>query len=120
MLKFIILSENRDNDIYKGESGLSVYLDIYGNRFLLDTGYSSLFLENATKLGLDIDNLDLVVFTHGHSDHTNGIAYLSPGKKIIMHPEGFKERYSKRKKEYVGFPMTLEELKEKHNVLLTK
>ena len=120
MIKFTILSENRDNDIYKGESGLSVYLEINGNRFLLDTGYSSLFLENAAKLGIDVDNLDMVVFTHGHSDHTNGVAHLSPGKKIIIHPEGFKERYSKRKKEYVGFPMSLEELKEKHDVLLSR
>ncbi len=120
MFKFIILSENRDNDIFKGEGGLSIYLEVNGNRFLLDTGYSSLFLDNASKLGIDVDNLDLVVFTHGHSDHTNGVTYLSPGKKIIIHPEGFKGRYSKRKKEYVGFPVTLDELKEKHDVLLTR
>lgn len=37
-----------------------------------------------------------------------------------MHPKAFKERYSKRKKEYAGFPMTKEELEAKHNVVLTK
>lgn len=119
-MKFIILSENRDNGCFLGEGGLSIYLEVNGNRFLLDTGYSNLFLENAQKLNIDVDSVDTVILTHGHADHTNGVAYLKPDKTIIMHPEGFKERYSKRKKEYAGFPMTKEELEAKHNVVLTK
>lgn len=119
-MRFIILSENRDNGCFLGEGGLSICLEINDNRFLLDTGYSSLFLENAKKLNIDIDSIDTIVLTHGHSDHTNGVEYLKPGKTIIMHPKGFKERYSKRKKEYVGFPMTESELRERHDVKLTK
>lgn len=119
-MTFIILSENRDNGCFLGEGGLSIYLEVNGNSFLLDTGYSSLFLENSKKLNIDIDAVDTVVLTHGHSDHTNGVPFLSSGKNIIMHPAGFKERYSKRKKVFVGFPMSELELREKHNLLLTR
>lgn len=119
-MNFTILSENRENDCFLGEGGLSIYLEVNGHNFLLDTGYSSLFLDNARKLNIDVDAIDIVVLTHGHSDHTNGVPYLKSGKTIIMHPAGFKVRYSKRKKVFVGFPMSEEELRAKHNVLLTK
>lgn len=119
-MNFTILSENRGNDCFLGEGGLSVYIEVNGHIFLLDTGYSSLFLENASKLNIDVDAIDTVVLTHGHSDHTNGVPYLKAGKTIIMHPAAFKERYSTRKKVFVGFPMSEEELRAKHNVLLTK
>lgn len=119
MLNFTILSENRSNGIFEGESGLSIYIEYNNQRFLLDTGYSSLFLENAKKLNINLDAIQTVVLTHGHSDHTNGVPYLNPGKKIIMHPQGFKERYSMRKKEYVGFPMTEDALRKLHSVTLT-
>lgn len=119
-MNFTILSENRGNDCFLGEGGLSVYIEVNGHIFLLDTGYSSLFLENASKLNIDVDAIDTVVLTHGHSDHTNGVPYLKAGKTIIMHPAAFKERYSTRKKVFVGFPMSEEELSAKHNVLLTK
>lgn len=119
-MKFVILSENRDNGDFTGEGGLSIYLEVNGKRFLLDTGYSSLFLENARKLNIDIDTIETVVLTHGHSDHTNGVPYLNSGKRIIMHPDAFKERYSKRKKVFVGFPMKEEDLKKKHDVMLSR
>lgn len=119
-MNFTVLSENRDNGCFLGESGLSIYLEVNENNFLLDTGYSSLFLDNARKLNIDVDAIDTVVLTHGHSDHTNGVPYLKNGKTIIMHPEGFKERYSKRKKVFVGFSMAEKELREKHRVLLTR
>ena len=120
MLEFVILSENRDGNLCEGESGLSIYVKYNDNCFLFDTGYSSLFKSNAQKLNIDISNVSTVVLSHGHSDHTNGIPYLEHGKTIIIHPEGFKERYSIRKKEYAGFPMSINEVKEKHNLILSK
>lgn len=122
MIKFTVLSENRANEELglNGESGLSVLIEVNGKQFLLDTGYSDLFLQNAKKLGVDLDQIELVVLTHGHSDHTNGVPYLADGKTIIMHPAGFKSRYSVRKKEYAGFPVSEEELKAKHNVLASE
>ncbi|MBE5757623.1 MAG: MBL fold metallo-hydrolase [Clostridiales bacterium] len=120
MISLRILSENRDNGQFKGEGGLSVLVEAFGNMFLLDTGYSNLFLHNANLLGVDLSKINVVVLTHGHSDHTNGIPYLDDGKSIILHPASFKDRWSIRKKEYVGLPMSEEKLKEKHNVFTTK
>jgi len=120
MIKLKILSENRDNCQFKGEGGLSVWVQAFNKQFLLDTGYSNLFMKNAELLNLDLSKIDLVVLTHGHSDHSNGIKYLEGQKTIILHPQSFKDRWSVRKKEYAGFPMTKEELKHKHILLETK
>ncbi len=54
-------------------------------RVLLDTGASSLFMQNAKLLGLDLLNLDYVVLSHGHWDHTWGLETLI--KHYIKNPE---------------------------------
>ena len=116
MITLKILSENRDNCEFKGESGLSVLVGVNDYKFLLDTGYSDLFLKNASLMGIDLSKVKTLVLTHGHSDHTNGIAYLNDRKNIIVHPAAYKDRWSIRKKEYVGLPMSEVELKARHNV----
>lgn len=59
-----------------GEPGLSFYLECGGKRILFDTGYSDALLVNAKKMGIDLLNLDLVVLSHGHIDHTGGLTFL--------------------------------------------
>ena len=120
MIKLKILSENRDNGLFIGEAGLSVWIEAFGQQFLLDTGYSDLFLKNAQLLNLDLNKISTVVLTHGHSDHTNGVPYLNGGKTIILHPAAFKDRWSIRKKEYVGLPIKQEGLEKQHKVVVTK
>ena len=120
MIILKILSENRDNCQFKGEGGLSVFVDAFGQKFLMDTGYSDLFLENAKLMGVDLDSIKNVVLTHGHSDHTNGVPFLQAGKTLICHPSVFKDRWSIRKQDYVGFPVKEEKLKQTHNLLLKK
>lgn len=119
MIKLKILSENRENGDFKGEGGLSVFVDAFGEKFLIDTGYSDLFLKNAELLGVDLSEIKKVILTHGHSDHTNGVPFLTDEKIIIMHPMAMKKRWSIRKKEYAGFPISEQELKSKHDVVLT-
>ena len=119
MIKLNILSENRDNCNFKGESGLSVLIEAFNNSFLFDTGYSNLFIENAKLLNINLNNVNTVVLSHGHSDHTNGVQYLSNGKTIILHPQCFKDRWSIRKQEFVGFKINEQQLKQNHNVVLT-
>lgn len=120
MIKLTILSENRDSCDLKGESGLSCLVEACDKTFLLDTGYSDLFLKNAKLLGIDLSKVKTIVLTHGHSDHTNGLAYFKDKKTIIMHPAAFKDRWSIRKKEYVGLPMSENELKQRYNVITSK
>ena len=120
MLKMTILSENRENGVFCGESGLSIVINAFNNIFLLDTGYSDLFLKNAQILNIDINNINQIVLTHGHSDHSHGLKFLEDGKTIILHPASYKDRWSKRKLEYVGLPFSEQELKNKHNVIDSK
>lgn len=56
-----------------GEPGLSLFLETGGRKILFDTGYSGLFLENAGKMGIGLDDLYYVVLSHGHFDHTGGL-----------------------------------------------
>lgn len=60
-----------------GEPGLSFILETKGKKILFDTGYSGAFLTNAEKIGISIHNLDYVVLSHGHRDHTNGLVPLA-------------------------------------------
>ncbi len=66
-----------ENLVYKrglfSEHGLSIYIETSNKKILFDTGQSGLFLENAKTLGISIDEIDAVVLSHGHYDHTGGL-----------------------------------------------
>jgi 7,8-dihydropterin-6-yl-methyl-4-(beta-D-ribofuranosyl)aminobenzene 5'-phosphate synthase len=84
---------------FTGEPGLSLYLETDSRKVLFDLGYSGAFIANARKMGIDLLNLDYVVLSHGHIDHTGGLPHLIqlhleakiehlPHKvpKILVHP----------------------------------
>jgi 7,8-dihydropterin-6-yl-methyl-4-(beta-D-ribofuranosyl)aminobenzene 5'-phosphate synthase len=82
------------------EWGLSILLEHDGHRILLDTGRDSgVALANAGHLGVGLDNLDCLVLSHGHYDHTGGLAALlgrvSP-LKVVAHPDVFTPKFAKR------------------------
>jgi 7,8-dihydropterin-6-yl-methyl-4-(beta-D-ribofuranosyl)aminobenzene 5'-phosphate synthase len=57
--------------------GYSVLVEHSGKRVLFDTGNDSeLFRHNVETLGINLRNLDLVVISHRHGDHTDGLRYL--------------------------------------------
>jgi 7,8-dihydropterin-6-yl-methyl-4-(beta-D-ribofuranosyl)aminobenzene 5'-phosphate synthase len=58
------------------EHGFSLFLEADGRRVLFDTGASGAFLGNAQRLGIDLLDLDCIVLSHGHSDHTGGLYHL--------------------------------------------
>ncbi len=61
---------------FTGEPGLSFLLETKGKKILFDTGYSDAFLTNAGKMGINLRDLDYVVLSHGHLDHTGGLVPL--------------------------------------------
>jgi 7,8-dihydropterin-6-yl-methyl-4-(beta-D-ribofuranosyl)aminobenzene 5'-phosphate synthase len=61
---------------FGGEPALSLYLECGGKRILFDTGYSGLLCSNAGKMGIDLLDLDYIVLSHGHIDHTGGLPSL--------------------------------------------
>jgi 7,8-dihydropterin-6-yl-methyl-4-(beta-D-ribofuranosyl)aminobenzene 5'-phosphate synthase len=91
-----------------GEPGLSFILKTKGKKILFDTGYSGAFLANAGKMRISLHDLDYVVLSHGHRDHTGGLVPLTsllteaqinaiPHKvpELIAHPRCFFPRPKK-------------------------
>lgn len=81
------------------EHGLSIWIDTGTVRLLFDTGASAAFLDNARAVGIDPATADHVVLSHGHDDHTGGLAALDrvlpPDTPIHAHPGIFAKRYSR-------------------------
>ena len=57
--------------------GLSFYIETAKHRILLDLGPSGETVENAKKLDIDLRNIDTVILSHGHYDHSGGIIPFS-------------------------------------------
>ena len=102
MCKVTILTDNNTiTDKYLlGEPALSILIEAEGKNILFDTGYSDVFLKNAQKLKKDLKNIDYIVLSHGHNDHTGGLKYIFDlfknaidKPKIIACPEVFVQRY---------------------------
>lgn len=73
-MKIITLIENtcgRVDCAY--EHGLSIYIETGKHRILLDTGATDAFIGNARKLGVPLEQVDIVVLSHGHYDHAGGL-----------------------------------------------
>lgn len=61
---------------FKAEPALCLHIEADGKNILFDCGYSDLLVENARKLGISLANLDYVILSHGHLDHTWGLTAL--------------------------------------------
>ena len=73
-MKIVTLIENlvQQTD-YVAEHGLSLYIETGEHRLLFDTGLSGKFVDNASKMGIDLAQIDAVVISHGHYDHAGGL-----------------------------------------------
>ena len=72
-MKATVLVDNIPNGTIKGEWGLSVLIEYNNEKILLDVGASGLFVKNAEKLGLSLEDVDYAVLSHAHFDHANGM-----------------------------------------------
>ena len=58
------------------EHGLSLLIEHAGKKILYDTGQSSAVVSNLSLLGFRPSELDMLVVSHGHYDHTGGIFHV--------------------------------------------
>ena len=94
-----ILVDNRGALGLVTEHGLSLHIRTAGQTVLFDTGQSDACTINSRSLGLDLSQLDAIVLSHGHYDHTGGLCSvlgLARRAEIFCHPEAVSPRYAVR------------------------
>jgi len=104
-LKVLVDNNTLTDRYFRGEPGLSLFIEDGTKKILFDVGYSGLFIENAFKMGINLLETDFVVLSHGHLDHAwgldplvrliteakiEGIYHKTP--TLVAHPDAFCSR----------------------------
>jgi 7,8-dihydropterin-6-yl-methyl-4-(beta-D-ribofuranosyl)aminobenzene 5'-phosphate synthase len=101
-MKIVVLSDNRQLQEELGnEHGLCIYLETEKYKCLLDTGASDMFIQNAEKMVIDLQDVDYVFISHGHSDHTGGLnafLELNTKAKIILSNKALSQHFFSNRK----------------------
>lgn len=116
-MKVTVLVDNNTyiDEYFLGEPAVSYYIEDQEKKILLDTGYSNIFISNAEKMGIDLKQIDTIVFSHGHNDHTRGFKYLNnymncSNIQVIAHPLCFNTKLFEE--EDIGAPFKIEKMKD--------
>ncbi len=96
-LKVLVDNNTYIDAYYLGEPAVSYYIEDGDDKLLLDVGYSDVFLKNAKAFDINIQDVQTIVISHGHDDHTKGLQdYFEQGPDtnvtIVAHPDAFKEK----------------------------
>lgn len=121
-IKITTLSENTAGGIaenlnwfFRAEYALSLLVQVDGLNILFDTGLDTAAVYNARLLGLDLTQINKIVLSHAHEDHTGGLREFlrwSGKTEVIAHPDLWQDKYAKlgKKERYVGIPFRRAEL----------
>jgi 7,8-dihydropterin-6-yl-methyl-4-(beta-D-ribofuranosyl)aminobenzene 5'-phosphate synthase len=115
-MKISILTDNHPGGNTPAEHGLSYLIEFDGKRLLFDTGQSDMFMTNARMMNASLTNIDMVILSHGHFDHGNGLDYLSD-TTLLCHPGCFIKRYRKTDRSYIGLKNSKIELAGKYELV---
>ena len=116
-MKLYVLTENMAGDKFLAEHGLSYFIEHDGQTILFDTGHSDVFLKNAKMLGIDIHrDINIVVLSHGHWDHGDGLGYLE-SKTLITHPASFIRRFKKKDNSNIGLTQGKGDIEKKFKLI---
>lgn len=95
-----VLAENTSEaPQLQSEHGLSLLIETERHKILFDTGASDLFIRNAGKMGVDLQEVDIMIISHGHSDHGGGLkAFMELNTKapVYIEEKAFLPHYSGR------------------------
>lgn len=120
----VLMDNHTEIDVYYlGEPAVSYCIETENKRFLLDCGYSDAFWKNACAMGIDLADVDTVILSHGHNDHTGGLTTLlqHDSKKqpmLLAHPDALLSKQYKQME--IGTPCHAQTLAQKYHLHLTK
>lgn len=129
----ILVDNNTIIDKYLiGEPAFSALIEKDNKKILFDTGYSDAFIKNSITMEKDIFDVDYIVLSHSHPDHTWGLeSYLkilneknliNPNRKkinLLVHPDIFRE-LTFMGSDVLGMNINKDTLKRYFNIIETK
>lgn len=84
----VIVDNNSGNRKLMTAWGISMLIEVDGKKLLFDTGPDPYTLEhNSRQLGIDLTEIDVVIISHEHGDHTGGLPYIAemnPNTKVYI------------------------------------
>jgi 7,8-dihydropterin-6-yl-methyl-4-(beta-D-ribofuranosyl)aminobenzene 5'-phosphate synthase len=114
LIRFQILVDDRATGGLASEHGLAVWIEKGRRRILFDTGAGAALEPNAGALGVDLGQAASIILSHGHYDHTGGLAAVlarAPEADVYFRPGIDKIRFSLRggKAHAAGMPQASRE-----------
>lgn len=104
-MKVITLMENgKISKDLKSAHGLSLYIETEGKKILFDLGPNNKYINNAAKLGVNLEDVDILVISHGHYDHGSGLKkflMINKKAKVYLSKEAFSKHYKVLKGLYI-------------------
>ena len=117
-LKIIVLNDNTAGRWCRAEHGLSYIIEA-DCTVLFDTSSSDLIAYNAKILNIDLQQIETIVLSHGHDDHTGGLS-LFEGQQLICHPDTFLKRTRKSNGTELGIEWSEKEIRSRFNLVLSR
>lgn len=104
-MRICVLMENSAlNSRFACEHGLSLYIEAAGKKILFDAGQTTAFADNAALMGVDLSAVDFAVLSHGHYDHSGGLAHfleINDHAPVYVHRRAFEPHYHGEER-YIG------------------
>lgn len=92
----VLVANTTERSGLLAEHGIAYWIEIGDKRVLFDTGQSHVVVHNAEQLQVPVKHADGIVLSHGHYDHTGGLAYVfdhSNGCRIFGQSAAIEKKY---------------------------
>jgi 7,8-dihydropterin-6-yl-methyl-4-(beta-D-ribofuranosyl)aminobenzene 5'-phosphate synthase len=97
-MQIVVLVENTAQGAnILAEHGLAYWIEWDGHRVLFDTGQGNVLANNAYRLRKSLGEADTVVLSHGHYDHSGGLAEALKADRsvtVFAHSAAFAPKYA--------------------------